>query len=180
MKKHFYTIFALGVIAAFGRVVQLRGFGEIPSWMYFLLEVIIETSRILIVLFVIGWANVKTGLARIKRFFSNRSSLRTYGKTAIQKMKSQWVNVLTNFAGLLLIASGMNFLIDHVAYETCLFLELRARDILAEGTSEWTILLFFKNITVIPLTLVFQAIFVLWMLNKPVRQPRTKTLTLGD
>lgn len=169
VKKHFYTIFALGLIAAFGRVIQLRGFGEIPSWLHIALEVIIETSRLLIVLFVIGWANVKTGLQRIISFFSKRSKIRMHSKIAIQKMKGQWGHILVNCAGLLLIAAGINLLIDHVAYETCLFLTLKNRNILADGTSEWTILLFFKNITVIPLTLVFQAVLALWILNKPLQ-----------
>jgi hypothetical protein len=170
VKNHFYTIFTLGLIAAFGRVIQLRGFGEIPSWFNIVLEVIIETSRILIVLFVIGWANVKTGLRRIKSFFSSRSTMKTYRKVAVQKMKGQWINILINCAAMLIIAAGINLLIDHIAYETCLFLSLKNRNILADGTSEWTILLFFKNITVIPLTLVFQTILTLWILNKPFHQ----------
>jgi hypothetical protein len=37
---------------------------------------------------------------------------------------------------------------------------------LADSSSEWTILLFFKNLTVIPLTLIFDAILLLWLSNK--------------
>jgi hypothetical protein len=88
---------------------------------------------------------------------------------AVEKVKRQWVNLLINYAGLLLIAGAINLLIDQVAYETCLFLSLKERNILADGTSEWTILLFFKNITVIPLTLVFQTVLAFWIFNKPLR-----------
>jgi hypothetical protein len=107
IKNHFYILFTLGLIAAFGRVIQLRGFGEIPSWLNIVLEVVIETSRLLIVVFVIGWANVKTGLRRIKNFFSSRSSMKMYWKIAVQKMKGQWINILINCAGLLIIAAGI-------------------------------------------------------------------------
>ena len=60
----------------------------------------------------------------------------------------------------------MNLLIDHLAYETCLYLALRYNGILVDTSSEWTILLFFKNISVIPFTLVFETIVLLWLTNK--------------
>ena len=54
-KKNFITIMALGVIAALGRVIQLGGFGQITSWMNIIIEVLVESARILIFLYVLGY-----------------------------------------------------------------------------------------------------------------------------
>jgi hypothetical protein len=165
-KKHFLTITVLGLIAAFGRVIQLEGFGQITSWTNILLEVIIESSRILLFLYVLGLANVKSGFLRIKRFFTSKDNKKTYFTSAIQKLRKQWLPFSLDIIGFLIIAWCINYLIDLVAYETCLYLTLKKDGILTESSSEWPILLFFKNLTVIPLTLIFDAVLVLWLSNK--------------
>ena len=71
-----------------------------------------------------------------------------------------------NIVGFLLIAWAINYLIDVLAYETCLYLTLKKDGILVESSSEWAILLFFKNLTVIPLTLIFDTVLLLWLANK--------------
>ena len=78
----------------------------------------------------------------------------------------RWPVILVNFACFVLIVWGLNALIDAVAYETCLLLSLKERGILQPGSGEWTILLFFKNLTVIPFTLVFETIFLLWITDR--------------
>ena len=40
----------------------------------------------------------------------------------------------------LLIAWAINFLIDQLAYETCLYLNMQNRGILSADASEWTII----------------------------------------
>ena len=67
---------------------------------------------------------------------------------------------------VVIIVAGINLLIDLLAYETCLYLTLKKEGILVDTSSEWTILLFFKNILVIPFTLVFETVFLLWVTNK--------------
>ena len=165
-KKHFLVITVLGLIAAFGRVIQLEGFGQITSWTNILLEVIIQFSRILLFLYVLGFANVKSGFLRIKRFFTNKNNKKTYFTSAIQKLRKQWLPFSLNIIGFLIIAWCINYLIDLVAYETGFYLTLKKNGILTDSSSEWTILLFFKNLTVIPLTLIFDAVLLLWLSNK--------------
>ena len=65
-KKHFMAIMGLGLIAALGRVIQLGGFGEITNWMNIILEVVVESARILLFLYVLGLANIRNGVLRIK------------------------------------------------------------------------------------------------------------------
>ncbi len=164
-KKHFLTIMGLGLIAAFGRVIQLGGFGQITGWMNVILEVVVESARILLFLYVLGLANVKNGLLRIKHILTHKDR-KTLLTNALHKLKKQWLSLSLNIIGFLVIASIINYLIDLLAYETCLYLSLKTDGILAESSSEWTILLFFKNLTVIPLTLIFDTVLLLWLANK--------------
>jgi hypothetical protein len=166
LKDHFVILLALGLIAAFGRVIQLGGLGEISTLTNVILEVVVETSRVIIFLYVLGVANIKKGFYQVRQLFSGKSKLRGIRAIAFQKLKSNWVNISLSFLGFLIIAGTINFLIDQLAYQTCLYLSLKREGILVDTSSEWTILLFFKNILVIPFTLVFETIFLLWITDK--------------
>jgi hypothetical protein len=165
-KKHFLVAMGLGLIAAFGRVIQLGGFGQITTWTNILLEVVIQCSRILLFLYVLGLANINNGFLRIRHLFTNKDNRRASFVIAIKKLKKQWLLVFLNIIGFLIIASVINYLINLLAYETCLYLALKKEGLLTASSSEWTILLFFKNLTVIPFTLIFDAILLLWLSNR--------------
>ena len=145
IKKHFLVILLLALISASGRVIQLGGFGEIPGWANIVLEIIVESSRILLFLFVLGLANVKKGMLRIWDLFTRKGMWRSIWNTSVQKLKKQWLSVLMNIGAFLIIAWMFNYLIDQLAYETCLYLSLKEQGVLVAPSSEWTILLFFKN-----------------------------------
>lgn len=159
-------ILGLGLMAALGRVIQLGGFGPIPAGMNIALEVVVESARLLLVLFVLGWGNIRGGALRIKHIWRKKDSRKKLWAAAIQKMKRQWLAIFLNMIAFLAIAWTINYLIDLLAYETCLYLTLKKDGILVETSSEWTILLFFKNLTVIPLTLIFDTILILWLSNR--------------
>ena len=165
-KRHFWAIMGLGLIAALGRVIQLGGFGEITNWMNVVLEVVVESARILLFLYVLGVANTRKGVLRIRNLLKDKDTRKMLWITTIQKLKKQWFSISLNIIGFLLIAWTINYLIELLAYETCLYLTLKKDGILADSSSEWTILLFFKNLTVIPLTLIFDTILILWLSNK--------------
>jgi len=166
IKKHFLVILGLGLISAFGRVIQLGGFGEIPVWANIALEILVESSRILLFLFVLRLANVKKGILRIRDLFTKKDMWRSNWSGSIQKIKKQWLSVLLNVVAFLIIASMFNYLIDQLAYQTCLYLSLKENGILVDSSSEWTILLFFKNLSVIPFTLIFETLLILWIAGK--------------
>jgi hypothetical protein len=166
LKKHFTTILALGLIAAFGRVIQLGGFGPIAVWTNIVLEVVVESTRILLFLYVLGWASIKSGALRIKRILTQKANRKLHFTIAMQRLKGQWFSITLNLIGFFAIAMMLNYLIELLAYETCLYINLKQDGILADASSEWTILLFFKNLSVIPITLVFEAVFLLWITNK--------------
>jgi hypothetical protein len=166
IKKHFLVIFGLGLISAFGRVIQLGGFGEIPGWVNIVLEIIVESSRVILFLFVLGFANVKKGILRIRDLFTRKDMWRSNWHATFQKIKNQWLSVLLNLTAFLIIVWIFNYLIDQLAYETCLYLSLKEQGLLVDSSSEWTILLFFKNLSVIPFTLVFETLLILWIAGK--------------
>ena len=174
LRRHFAVIITLGLIAAFGRVIQLGGFGAISSWTNIVLEVIVESTRILLFLYVLGMASIRDGVLRIKRFFIHKENRRLHVSMAIDKLKKQWLPILLNITGFLMIAFAINYLIDLLAYETCLYLSLKKDGILSASASEWTVLLFFKNLSVIPFTLAFEAGFLLWITNKFQNQTQSR------
>lgn len=174
IRRHWIVLLALGLIAALGRVIQLGGFGEVSRFTHMLLEIVIEGSRIALLLFVFGLANMKTGLGHVVRLFTGRVSVRSYARQAWSKMKSRWPALTLSFVAFALIAWCLNLLIDQLAYETCLYLTLKREGVLVDTSSEWTILLFFKNLSVIPFTLVFETFLLLWLANKaPLPQSDT-------
>jgi hypothetical protein len=165
-KAHLPVIMSLGLVAGIGRVIQLGGFGAISGTVYLVLEVIIETARLLLVIYVVGSASIPVGISRIGKIFSRDSNRRQLAKRAVSSIRSKWKSLLMNFVLYLVIAWLINVFIDHIAYETCLYLTMRQHGILNDQTSEWTIILFFKNLTIIPLTLIFNTLFLFHVTNK--------------
>lgn len=165
-RKHLPAVLLLGLIAAMGRVIQLKGFGPISPALNVILEIVVEIARIYLLLFVLGLANVQRGIKKIRNAFSSKQKFRMLSSTALHKLKKNWVAMVFNTAAFLGIAWAINYLIDLTAYETCFYLNLTKNGILAETSSEWTILLFLKNLTVIPLTIIFDCVLILWLLNQ--------------
>ena len=159
-------IFTLGLIAGIGRVIQLKGFGEISPATNIIMEVIVESARLALFIYILGSASLKMGLARIVGIFKKSTDRKELMKLVAANFKRKWPVLLLNFAVYLAIASVINLLIDQLAYETCLYLTMQNRGILSTDASEWTIILFFKNLTVIPLTLIFNTLFVFYMTNR--------------
>lgn len=172
LKTNFKMVLGLGLVAAFGRVIQLGGFGEIERWMNVVLEIAIESARLLLVLYVLGLASVKAGTIRVWRFIRHKDDRKQHWLMALQKIKKEWRVIALNVATFLAISFCINYLIELLAYETCLYLTLKRDGILAGSSSEWTILLFFKNLSVIPFTLVFETFFLLWLTNKFQGRPK--------
>jgi hypothetical protein len=165
-RKHFTVIITLGLIAGLGRVIQLKGFGPISPTANLVLEIIIESARILLFVYVVGSANIAAGFRRIVRGFAIKSTSRNELSHALRHLKTRWKELLLNLIAYLTIAWLLNLFIDHLAYETCLYLTMKQNGVLSETSSEWTIILFFKNLTVIPLTLILNATFLFFITGK--------------
>jgi hypothetical protein len=140
------------------------------------MEVIVETARLALFIYILGSASLKMGFARLSRVFKKSQRRSEEMKLAFVNFKRKWPILLLNLVVYLLIAWGINVLIDQLAYETCLYLTMQNRGILSSEASEWTIILFFKNLTVIPLTFIFNTLFVFYMTNRLSLQGTSKKL----
>jgi hypothetical protein len=160
IRNHFAVIMTLGLIAGLGRVIQLKGFGPVSPTAHLVLEIIIEAARVLLFVYVVGSANISVGFRRIIAGFRDKRGSRHQLSHALRHFKPKWKELLLNLVAYLTIAWLINLFIDHLAYETCLYLTMKQNGLLSETSSEWTIILFFKNLTVIPLTLVLNATFL--------------------
>ncbi len=98
--------------------------------------------------------------------FSAGANRRKNWHAAVQKLKSNWLAVILNLAAFLLIAWSINYLIDYAAYQTCMYTKIKSSQIIADEASEWAFILFLKNISVIPFTLIFNALFLRWVTNR--------------
>lgn len=175
LKEHMMVIFGLGLIAALGRVIQLGGFGQVTPLADIFLEVIVALARLLIFFYVLGSSSFKKGILGIKQVFSSKENGRYSWRVAIQTIKKRWIDILVNMLVFLGIVWIINYLIDVLAYQTCLYLTLQKNEILTQTASEWTLILFFKNISVIPLTLTFETLLLLWLFNKLQRYKTVRT-----
>ncbi|GAB3513637.1 hypothetical protein GCM10027341_55890 [Spirosoma knui] len=165
-RNHFLVIFGLGFIAAVGRAIQLNAFGPISSELNIGLEIIVESARILLFVYALGLTNIRAGIARLVRFVTNRQRRKQSWRLSLQTMRKNWLAILVNLCVFSVLAFLMNAFIDHIAYETCLYITLKARQLISAQASEWVLILFFKNLSVIPFTLLFNAVFCLWLVNR--------------
>ncbi len=165
-KNHLFTVLGLGFLAAIGRATQLGAFGPISHAFDVLLEIGVESVRILLFLYALGLTDIRTGAVSIMRMFSAGANRRKNWHAAVQKLKSNWLAVILNLAAFLLIAWSINYLIDYAAYQTCMYTKIKSSQIIADEASEWAFILFLKNISVIPFTLIFNALFLRWVTNR--------------
>jgi len=163
---HFLLVFGAGLLAALGRAIQLGAMHEVSGGGNTLLEIIIETARILTFLLVLGEGSIGKGAQRVKGVFRlNRTQWTSIWSVVIARLKVNWVALVINLLMYSVVVFIINFMIGRVAYDTDLLTMLQNSHILAPKTSEWVLLLFFKNLTVIPFTIIFNAGFMLWVTN---------------
>ncbi|WP_420148434.1 hypothetical protein [Spirosoma sp.] len=165
-KSHLPVILGLGLVAAFGRAVQLNALGPISPISHTLLEIVIEGARIFLFFYTLGLTKAKNGVIRLSRLVVSKEGRMQNWRVAIRKLRDRWPALLANMVAFLIIALLINLFINHIAYETCLLIALKARQIISAQSSEWVLILFFKNLSVIPFTLIFNALFLLWLVNR--------------
>lgn len=164
--RHFLFVFGAGLVAGFGRAIQLGARGEISGGINLILEIIIAMARILTFLLVVGEGSIGNGVQRVRDIFHvNRAQWRSIGLNVAARLKVNWLALLINLLVYAAIAASINFAIDKIAYNTNFLSSLQNSHILVPNTTEWIVLLFFKNITVIPFTIIFNGFILLWVTN---------------
>jgi hypothetical protein len=161
---HFLLVFSAGLIAALGRAIQLGAMSEVSAALNTLLEIIIESARVMTFLLALGEGSIGKGVRSISSIFHlTRTQWKSTWLIIINRLKANWLPLVINLLVFSAIAFVMNFIIDKVAYRTELLATLQSSDILDPQASEWVLLLFFKNLTVIPFTIIFNCLLLLWL-----------------
>lgn len=167
IKKNFLLILILGLTAGVGRFIQEGGNSEISSAAHGILEVVVNGARLLIIFVVAGHGYIQAGF----RSFINVFRLtRTQWRAVWMKVKANFSNnfpaILVNFIIYIIIAAIINIGLFSLFKYTSLLEWLKSNSIVIPTASMWPILLFLKNISIIPYTLVFETLFVMWIVER--------------
>lgn len=162
------AILGVSLMVSFGRVIQIGWGDDLSTAAYFLLEFFVEGLRVIILLFIIGRGSVSGGIQTITSIFKMPKDERDSAFTKMGKtFKLNWIVVLRGilFYGAAIIS--LNYLIGwmagtSVAHTLLLDLGLPGSN---ENTLHTAATLFLKNLTVIPFTIIFQYLLVLYLLN---------------
>lgn len=163
---HWIIVGVLNLVAASGRFIQEGGTGKISIETFSLLEIAVALSRVLLVLLVIGNGSVKAGFGRFVSIFRMK---RSDWKQVWMQLKTTvaWnkISLSANFILFMIIGTVVNMSIDLVTH---LFLLdwLKSQGLLAAAAYQWPVILFLKNVSIIPFTLVFECVLVLFLIGK--------------
>jgi hypothetical protein len=172
-KRNFILIILLGAVAGLGRFFQEGGYGQIGSSMHGILEVVINGARLLIILLIIGQGYMQIGFRNFTNIFSlTKTNWHSIWANVKDNFSTNFLAILTNFIILIAIAGIFNILLFALFDYTSILEWLKSTTLISPTASKWPVLLFFKNISIIPFTLVFQTLFVMWIVerNKLINQ----------
>src|SRR5690606_37243783 len=99
-------------------------------------------------------------------FLTDKEKRAQFGTVFRQHVKMYWKAIILSLIGFSIIAWLLNYCIDVIIYKTSLISFLEDKGILNPQASEWPVLLFIKNLTVIPYTLVFEKLLLLWLAGR--------------
>ena len=143
------VVLGLSLIAAAGRAIQLGALDQPVGILYWLVEVLVESSRVLVVIALIGGGNIVQGVKKVTHldlgvaFFQQKPDLKL---TDNMKLLTTAVSGIA-FGALMF---GGNAVLAQIAEE-------------ARQSDPEPVLFFLKNVTVIPLAIVFSlAVINFW------------------
>ncbi|RYU94630.1 hypothetical protein [Emticicia agri] len=166
-KRNFLLILFLGAVAGMGRFFQEGGYCSISSSTHGILEVIVNGARLLIIIVVIGQGYMQAGFRNFVNLFSlTKSKWYAVWTTIKDNFSANFLAILVNFIIYIVIAAIFNIAL-FALFDYTPFLEwLRANELIGPAASKWPVLLFFKNISIIPFTLIFETLFVMWIVER--------------
>lgn len=155
--NHFLSLLGLSLMAALGRTIQMGAMGEISSGWYISLEVLVESSRILILILVIGNGQIKSGVWKCKYAFTMKKyDRKRWWQTVTQNFRNYWPALLWNIIIFSFIALLINYLINTIADYQPLLTKLKDWQVLTDSASSLPVIFFLKNLTVIPFAIIFE------------------------
>lgn len=166
-KRNSLLIFILGAMAGLGRFFQEGGYGAISPAMHGILEVVVNGARLLIVFLIIGQGYMQAGFRNfISIFRMTKYEWHQVWANVRYNFSNNFLAILVNFIIYIIIAVITNIALFSL-FEFTTFLEwLKSTSLISPTASKWPVLLFFKNISIIPFTLIFETLFVMWIVER--------------
>jgi len=163
--QHLLLVLVLIFIPAIGRVIQTNGFGNINTFTYWMLEIPVEGARILFLIFLIGDGKFVQGLERLDvPIRMIKEQWKTVPATIINNLKLHSTELIITTLAFILFALVLNYLIKYTINSGQLVFKLQ-QSILLKYFNPVSVILFLKNITIIPLTIIFEVWLILKLLK---------------
>jgi hypothetical protein len=153
-------------VPAIGRVVQTNGLGSINTFIYWLLEIPVEGARVLFLLLLVGNGKIISGLGLIISIFRiSKEQWKLVASTIVNSFKFYSTELIVTTLAFIFMAIALNYLIKYTAGNEELLSGLQQFSPLKSFNS-LSLTLFLKNLTIIPLTLMFEIWLVLRLVNR--------------
>ena len=150
VSAHAGLVLGLSLVAALGRAVQLGAIGPVGAMATAFLEIVVESARVVLFFAVIGMGRVADGLGTVATVLRRPpGGWRASGRRVRARLRAEWRALIADLAVFGVIAFAVNAAIEAVA---------------APGA--YPLIFLLKNLTVIPLTIVFQGGLLLFMTGR--------------
>ncbi len=164
--KNLLLVLVLILIPATGRIIQAHGFGPVARTTYWLLEIPVETSRVLFFLLLAGDGKISGGIHALGALLRlPEEDWKIIPNTIINSFKPHSVELIATTTVFIVCILVFNYLIKYGAENPQLLSGLRQVSFLKLMNPQ-SLTLFFKNLTVIPLTIIFEVWLALRLLDK--------------
>jgi hypothetical protein len=157
-------VLVLGLVAAIGRALQIGAAGEISRSTHLALEAVIEGARLALLLHVLGGGSLLAGGASVLRLLQ---SPRAAWRRMRAALHGRGGALALNLLGFAAIAALANVAIFRVADRWAVLAMLKHCGWIAEQAGPWVTILFLKNVSLIPWTLVFLGALAGWLAAAP-------------
>ncbi|MCC9076085.1 hypothetical protein FKZ61_008170 [Litorilinea aerophila] len=165
MSRNVLLITILVLVPAIGRVIQTDEVRIVNKQTYWLIEIIVEGARVILFIFLIGSGVFSLGIERIKSIFKTpKMQWYVIPSTVFHSIKTHYFELLATTVVFTLLAFLLNSLIQYLVSDEKLLLSIHKNTTL-KFLNKTSLSLFLKNLSVIPLTLFYEAWLILTLLN---------------
>lgn len=167
--RHAPVILSVSLIVAISRVIQVGWEDYLPVVVFVILEIVVLAARVAIALIAIGEGALGPGLKKVRTIvrLSEAEKSAAFARMG-QTIKEQWRAVLRDILLFGLTAITINYVIGEVSQTRTVYSLMTSWGV--PGSNEDSVqaaaTLFMKNLTVIPLTIVFQYGIVRYLLRQ--------------
>lgn len=167
--RHAPVILSVSLIVAISRVIQVGWEDYLPVVVFVILEIVVLAARVAIALIAIGEGALGPGLKKVRTIvrLSEAEKSAAFARMG-QTIKEQWRAVLRDILLFGLTAIAINYVIGEVSQTRTVYSLMTSWGV--PGSNEDSVqaaaTLFMKNLTVIPLTIVFQYGIVRYLLRQ--------------